>query len=94
MTSDQRSRKLIIERSIGSGIVRSEPRTADLVGVTVVDGGGPVLTHVHVQLIFWGVTWGSTPLPAIASVEDAVSSILAGPYMSALRQYRASVEAR
>jgi hypothetical protein len=79
----------MIERSVGSGIVRAQALgDAGAAGTTVVDGGGLVLTEVQVQLIFWGATWGQNPLPTIASVENAVSSILTGPYMSALSQYR------
>lgn len=53
-----------------------------------VDGGGPVIRNVQVQLIFWGQVWNNLANPTVEQVTQAVSSILAGTYMSALRQYR------
>ena len=77
----------------GFGVVAdaAAPRTAGADGggsVSIVDGGGPVLTHVHVQLIFWGAAWGGATTPSSAAVTTAVTNLLAGPYMSALAQYR------
>ncbi len=57
-------------------------------GTTVVDLGGPVLTNVHVHLIFWGSMWAGNPFLAAVDVTNAVTSILSGPYMTALSQYR------
>ena len=56
--------------------------------VSFVDNGGLVLSNVHVQLIFWGLAWAQNPTPSIGDVTNAVQKILAGPYMSALNQYR------
>jgi hypothetical protein len=57
---------------------------------TVHDGGGPVLDHVHVELIYWGAGWNSHQ-SLEASMTDAVDSILAGTYLSGLSQYRSSL---
>lgn len=48
-------------------------------------GPGKTLTNVHVQLIFWGAWWNNNPLAA--QVTNAVTNLLAGPYMTYLAQY-------
>ena len=85
----------------GSGIVRAQggavmvplpPRNlasqAIKGGVSSVDGGGLVLTHVNVYLVYWGSAWAQNPTPSADDITRSVASILAGPYMSALAQYR------
>jgi hypothetical protein len=85
----------------GSGIVRAQggaemvplpPRNlASQVtkgGISSVDGGGLVLTHVNVYLVYWGSAWAQNPTPSADDITKSVASILAGPYMSALAQYR------
>src|SRR6266480_6721647 len=85
----------------GSGIVRAQvgalmvplpPRNlasqATKEGVNSVDGGGLVLTHVNVYLVFWGSVWAQDPIPSADDITKSVASIMAGPYMSALAQYR------
>src|SRR5207249_3284123 len=85
----------------GSGIVRAQsgavkvplpPRNlasqATKEGVSSVDGSGLVLTHVNVYLVFWGSAWAQDPIPSADDITKSVASILAGPYMSALAQYR------
>lgn len=57
-------------------------------GVSTVDGGGLVLTHVNVYLVFWGSAWAQNPTPSADDISKSVASIMAGPYMSALEQYR------
>jgi len=37
-------------------------------GETVSDGGGPVLTNAHVELIFWGSEFASTAAGQAATV--------------------------
>jgi hypothetical protein len=55
----------------------------------VADGGGPVLTNVHVDLIFWGAGWQSGVGPALqTNLQNAVDSILASHYFDGLSQYR------
>jgi hypothetical protein len=74
----------------GTGIVRSTTTGgggARGAGTTVVDGGGPTLSAVQVQLIFWGASWNANPSPSVASVQRDVTTILDGPYMSVLDQY-------
>jgi hypothetical protein len=57
---------------------------------TVSDGGGRVLDHVEVELVYWGSAWAAnTNLQG--NVTDAVDSMLAGPYFSALSQYRSTI---
>ena len=79
------------EVAAGSGIVMPEAaelRPAAGAAISFTDHGGVVLQHVHVQLIFWGGAWISTAGPTMGAVTDAVVNMLAGPYMSALNQYR------
>jgi hypothetical protein len=56
---------------------------------TVTDLGGKVLDHVHVELVYWGTGWSSN-VPLQNSMTSAVDTILAGPYLGALTQYRSS----
>ena len=56
---------------------------------TTSDNNGPLITHPHVELVFWGPGWNVTGGPVLrTAVENAVDSILTGPYMSSLSQYR------
>jgi hypothetical protein len=59
----------------------------DANAATIIQGPGPVLTHVHVFLVFWGSQWEASPVPSVDEVTNAVTRILYGPYMSALAQY-------
>jgi len=54
------------------------------------DGGGPVITNVHVVPIFWGSEWNdnNNPNPSVLQVYAALASIVSGPYMTGLAQYR------
>jgi len=52
-------------------------------GITFSGSGG--LTNAHVQLVFWGSWWNGNPLAG--QVTDAVTNLLAGPYMTYLAQY-------
>jgi len=56
--------------------------------ITLTNHGGTVGSGVPVQLIFWGSVWnqGSTT-PSAGAIVSAVRTILAGPYLSGLRQY-------
>jgi hypothetical protein len=58
--------------------------------LTTSDAGGPVLTNVEVEVVFWGTGWSSHDALK-SSMSSAVDSILAGPYFSALSQYRSSI---
>ena len=56
------------------------------------DLGGPVINSAHVELIFWGNGWNTGSGPALRSqVQDAVDSIVTGPYLTLLAQYRSSI---
>jgi len=55
---------------------------------TFTDNGGPVISNVHVQLIFWGSAWSGAASPTAAQVTNAVQTILNGSYMTGLSQYR------
>jgi hypothetical protein len=61
---------------------------SDASGTSIVDLNGMILTHVHVQLIFWGPDWAGNASPSANAVFNAVQAILSGPYMSKLSQYR------
>lgn len=54
-------------------------------GTAFVAGPGKTLTNIHVQTIFWGAWWNANPLAA--QVNNALASLLAGPYMTYLAQY-------
>jgi hypothetical protein len=53
----------------------------------VVDAGGPVITHVDVDLVFWGAGWNNSSTP-MNKVIDSVTTIMNSPYLSGLSQYR------
>jgi hypothetical protein len=56
------------------------------------DLGGPVINTAHVELVFWGNGWNSGVGPALrGQVQDAVDSIVSGPYLTLLAQYRSSI---
>jgi hypothetical protein len=54
------------------------------------DNGGAIIEIVRLQLIFWGSAWGSSPQPTPSAdqIVRAVETILSGPYMIDLAQYR------
>jgi hypothetical protein len=54
---------------------------------TVADAGGPVITHVDVDLVFWGSGWTSAQT-LMSNVANAVTTIMNSPYLSGLSQYR------
>jgi hypothetical protein len=56
--------------------------------VEQVDNGGSVLANVKVYLVYWGSAWERTPIPSAGDITNCVTSILSGPYMLALAQYR------
>jgi hypothetical protein len=59
-------------------------------GVTAFhDGGGRVLTHAQIHLIFWGNAWNdASAAPSRAAVTDALTGIINGPWGTQLAQYR------
>ena len=57
-------------------------------GTSVVDGGGPRISPVHVSLIFWGGAWQNDSLQT--ALTNAVAKIVTGKYLSALGQYGAA----
>src|SRR5258708_17945711 len=54
-----------------------------------IDQKGAVLRHARGQLIFWGAGWSPerNPSPSPTTIADAVTRLLAGPYMNFLAQY-------
>jgi hypothetical protein len=58
--------------------------------INTTDGGGPVLTNVEVAVIFWGSYWNQSqpPTPSSDTYYQCLSGVVAGPYMTGLRQYR------
>ncbi|MDP9169446.1 MAG: hypothetical protein M3N54_02405, partial [Acidobacteriota bacterium] len=81
----------IIKMASGSGVARAGAAGGGAAGaatITMVDGGGPVITTPDIYLIFWGSAWAGTPTPTAAAFSAAVDNILRGPYMSGLLQYR------
>ena len=59
--------------------------------VRFVDHGGPVLHAAKVHLVYWGSTWiaSGTSYPTPDQITAAIHTVLAGPYLSGLAQYRA-----
>lgn len=55
-----------------------------------VDNNGKVLQVVQVQLIYWGAAWvaNPAPVPTSGAITAAMSTLLSGPYMTGLAQYR------
>jgi hypothetical protein len=56
----------------------------------VSDYGGPVINHAHVEQVLWGSGWYSNPWLQ-SGVTGAVDSMLAGPYLTGLSQYRSGI---
>src|SRR3954467_15180534 len=84
-----RSRRSRIRASNSMGSLLSDvdlPATLD--ENTFVDRGGPVLATARVQLIFWGESWTAPAGASPAAVLDAITQLVAGPYMTGLAQYR------
>jgi hypothetical protein len=54
---------------------------------TVSDGGGPVITHPDVDLIFWGSGWNSAQT-LMNNVISSVDTIMNSPFLTGLTQYR------
>jgi hypothetical protein len=54
---------------------------------TVSDAGGPVITNVDVDLVFWGAGW-LTATALKQNVTNSVKTIMNSPYLSGLAQYR------
>jgi hypothetical protein len=55
-----------------------------------LDHHGPVLRAVQLQLIYWGSAWTATGVlnPSPEQITTAMRTVLAGPYLSGLAQYR------
>jgi hypothetical protein len=86
-------------QAVGSGIVHSsEARAArgaeGAAGAAsnFANGGGRLLSHVRVHLIFWGRSWTGLPVPTptVGQCVDAVVTMLASNYMNSLSQYGVS----
>jgi hypothetical protein len=58
--------------------------------VRFVDHGGPVLHTAQVNLLYWGSTWtgSGTSHPTPDQITAAIHTLVAGPYLSGLAQYR------
>jgi hypothetical protein len=64
------------------------PKATAASGIVVSDGGGAILDHVRVHLVFWGTSWAGTSVPSMGDVLSSAQSIVSGPYMDGLAQYR------
>ena len=58
--------------------------------VRFVDHGGPVLHAAKIELVYWGKAWtaSGTSYPTPEQITAAIGTLLAGPYLSGLAQYR------
>jgi hypothetical protein len=55
----------------------------------VRDLGGPVITHVQLDLIFWGAGWNTGVGPNLKNqLTTSVGEMMNSPYLSGLSQYR------
>lgn len=80
--------------AIGPRDIKFPPNTVSgCSSIAITSHGGAIGTADPVQLLFWGATWQTLPDPStpgqrlLNTFTSAVQSILAGPYMSGLRQY-------
>ena len=75
-----------------SGIVRDlthqQVPGSSAASTSIVDLNGMILNKVQVQLIFWGSVWEGNASPSANAVFNAAQTVLSGPYMSKLSQYR------
>ena len=55
-----------------------------------VDHGGPVLHTAQIYVLYWGNYWAATGIyfPTPGQITAAFQTLLAGPYLSGLAQYR------
>jgi hypothetical protein len=55
-----------------------------------LDHGGPILHTAQIYLLYWGGHWPATGIyfPTPDQITAAVRTVLAGPYLSGLAQYR------
>jgi hypothetical protein len=78
------------------GVVAGPPGPAPVPGpapgaggaISFSDGGGVIIPHVQLVLIFWGTAWVQSPTVTIGQVTDATVSMLTTGYMNSLNQYR------
>ena len=54
----------------------------------VIYNNGDFITHLKVQLVFWGSQWNTQSNPSKNQIISATQSIISGPYFSKLRQYK------
>src|SRR5260221_8653514 len=92
MTSAQTSKSRGGKNPDLAGGIACSPARSQVAGKATpnfTDKDGLILENVHVQLVFWGSAWGTSgDHPTIGDVTNAVASILSGPYMRLLDQYR------
>ncbi|MGW3448808.1 hypothetical protein [Streptomyces sp. NPDC001076] len=85
----------VVERSILESVRTVEPTFLEMPtegggADKFVDNGGTVLQVTQLFLIYWGSAWTSTPAPTptSAQITAACQTMMAGPYMAGLAQYR------
>src|SRR3954447_5836666 len=49
--------------------------------------GGAIITTARLVLLFWGDFWQTATNPSVTDIHQAVSQILASPYLSEVMQY-------
>jgi len=92
------------ERLVGGGVRADMIDVADVIKPTrllplvgragaadkFVDNGGPVLQVTQLFLIYWGGAWTANPppTPTSAQVTAACGTMMRGPYLTGLAQYR------
>jgi hypothetical protein len=55
-----------------------------------VDHGGPILHTAQIHLLYWGGHWPATGIyfPTTTQITAALQTLLVGPYLNGLAQYR------
>jgi hypothetical protein len=77
---------------LGTGAAPTDASNPELGAGTArfVDHGGPVLNKADVYLLYWGNTWTATrtSYPTPEQITAAITTLIGGPYLSGLAQYR------
>ncbi len=68
----------------------ASPTAGTAPGTHFVDHGGPLLHTAQIHLLYWGSHWPATGtyFPTPDQITAALQTLLVGPYLNALAQYR------
>jgi hypothetical protein len=83
-------RGIVLDRSTRALEIGEDAASAAAVGDEPIDGGGPVLAHIRLHIVYWGNSWDQH-VPLIAGIDAAARAILSGNYVTLLSEYRADI---